>query len=225
MQMTNSIKKIIPLLIILFISCKTSIDNNETSKSYLFLKEGDFKTKNLTSFYFDTAFLNSYYDRTFIYKDFTKSKSPFLDSVLETKHYYLYSLQQYDKKYKSLTVATEEMGESLEMSYLVFDQQDSLISKFRVAKNGTEPGGHKYSTKSTFISIDTLVVTSERTFLYDQITLNLLSKPIGDTAISKYKLQNGQFILITTDTIFHTKKYLDKEGFITQKTLDKKHYR
>ena len=203
----------------------TATDKKSIGNSLLQLDDTYFYKKNLTSFSFDSAFLNSYYNRTSIYKSFEKSKSTLLDSILMTKHYYLYSLQQDDKKYKCFTVVTEAMGEALEMYYLTFDKKDSLISQFTVAKNGGEPGGHKYSTISSFISKDTLLVISERTFLHDQITLNLLSRPIGDTAISKYKFQNGQFTFVTSDTNFHTNKYFDKDGYITQKSLDKKHYR
>lgn len=223
--MTKYVKKIFQISLVIFIvGCQVSTDNN-TPLKFLQLKESDFYSKNLSNFYFDSAFLNGYYNRTSIYKEFEKSKSPLLDSLLFTKHYYLYSLQQNDNDYKSFTIATEEMGEALEMFYLIFDKNDSLITKFIIAKNGGEPGGHKYSIKSSFINKDTLLLVSTRTFLYDQLTLNLLSRPIGDTAISKYKLQNGQFILLTSDTIYHTNKYLDENGYITQKSIDKKHYR
>ena len=62
MQMTKLLIKIFPLLIVIFFnSCMTATDKKSIGNSLLQLDDTYFYKKNLTSFSFDSAFLNSYY--------------------------------------------------------------------------------------------------------------------------------------------------------------------
>jgi len=182
----------------------------------------DFHYKNLTEFSLDTSLLNSYYGRQKVYDDFIKPKDRTLDDILLTKHYYLYSWQQYDTCFTAFTLLKEGRGEALEMHYLIFNGLNKLVSDVVVAKHGGEPGGYQYETKSYLKSKDTIISTEERTFFVDQKTLKQLSQPVGDTVHFKQIISNNGTIQIETiDSIFISQNFVDEDGWITQKMIDK----
>jgi hypothetical protein len=210
------------LLLIVFMSCTSHKVTNDINSGWLTMADS-FKYKNLNRFAIDTGFVESYHNREGVYQAFLTPKNKTLDSVLGTSQYYLYSWQQTDTPFTAFAVLVEGLGEALEMHYLIFGKTNKLISDFIVASHAGEPGGHQYSTESFFAAKDSLVTIKSRIFLVDQKTLRPLTHPIADTVITKQVISNGIFRLVAQDSILHTPHYIDEEGFITQKSIDKHH--
>jgi hypothetical protein len=116
----------------------------------------------------------------------------------------------------------EGFGECLEIRLLVFDKLNKLISDVTVAKFGAEPGSYQYESESHFITQDTFLTRHIRTYSTDEITLEKLTKTIGDTIWMRQIInKNGTINSETIDSNLTSKYYKNKNGFVTEKMIQK----